>query len=101
MSLSPLFQWQGEDLILAVYLQPKAASDGWVAEHQGRIKIRLTAPPVDGKANAHLLRFLADEFAVPQKAVTLLSGQVARQKRVKIQSPQRIPADLRALIPGL
>lgn len=59
-----------------------------------RLKIRLTAPPVDGKANAHLLAFLASAFAVSKSQVSLESGQQSRQKRVRIQQPQRLPAEL-------
>ena len=52
-----------------------------------RVKIRLAAPPVEGKANAELLRFLASAFGVPQRAVLLLRGDSSRQKTVQITQP--------------
>ncbi len=58
------FRWDGEDLLLECHLQPKASRDEFAGLHGDRLKIRLTAPPVDGKANAHLLAFLASVFAV-------------------------------------
>jgi len=49
---------------------------------------------VDGKANAHLLAFLAEAFGVAKSQVSLLSGQQSRQKRVRIQTPATLPAEL-------
>ena len=88
------FRWDGTDLILECHLQPKASRDEFAGLHGDRLKIRLTAPPVDGKANAHLLAFLASVFAVSKSQVSLESGQQSRQKRVRIQQPQRLPAEL-------
>ena len=53
----------------------------------GRIKIRLAAPPVDGKANEALVEFLAGEYGVPKRNVTIESGLSSRQKRVSIWRP--------------
>ncbi|WP_332821500.1 DUF167 domain-containing protein [Pseudomonas sp.] len=88
------YRWDGEDLILECHLQPKASSDEFAGLHGERLKIRLTAPPVDGKANARLLAFLADAFAVSKSQVSLESGQQSRQKRVRIKQPRQLPAVL-------
>lgn len=88
------YRWDGEDLILDCHLQPKASSDEFAGLHGERLKIRLTAPPVDGKANAKLLAFLADAFAVSKSQVSLESGQQSRQKRVRIKQPRQLPAVL-------
>jgi hypothetical protein len=88
------FRWDGADLILECHLQPKASKDEFAGLHGGRVKIRLTAPPVDGKANAHLIVFLASTFAVSKSQVSLESGQLSRKKRVRIKQPQRLPAEL-------
>ncbi len=53
--------------------------------------MRLVAPPVEGKANACLLEFLAKAFGVPRAQVELLSGEHSRTKRVRIQAPTRSP----------
>jgi len=60
----PFYRWDGDDLILDCHLQPKASRDEFAGLHGERLKIRLTAPPVEGKANAHLLAFLAAAFGV-------------------------------------
>jgi uncharacterized protein (TIGR00251 family) len=88
------YRWDGEDLILDCHLQPKASKDEFAGLHGERIKIRLTAPPVDGKANAQLLAFLAAAFAVGKSQVSLESGQQSRQKRVRIKQPRHFPAAL-------
>ncbi|ACO76565.1 hypothetical protein AvCA_03050 [Azotobacter vinelandii CA] len=90
------YRWDGEDLILACHLQPKASKDEFAGLHGERLKIRLTAPPVEGKANAHLLAFLAGVFGVPKSQVSLESGESNRQKRVRIRRPRQLPA-----LPGL
>jgi len=53
----------------------------------GALKIRLTAPPVDGAANAALIAFLASLFNVPKRAVTIISGERGRNKRVHVAAP--------------
>lgn len=90
------FRWDGDDLILDCHLQPKASSDEFAGLHGERLKIRLTAPPVEGKANAHLLAFLGKAFGVAKSQVSLISGELNRQKRVRIQRPQKLPD-----LPGL
>lgn len=86
--------WQGEDLILSCRLQPKASKDEFANLGEGQLKIRITAPPVDGKANRHLVKYLAKQFKVPQDRVTIMSGENSRVKRIKIACPQCIPAAL-------
>ncbi len=90
------FRWDGEDLILDCHLQPKASADEFAGLHGDRLKIRLRAPPVDGKANALLLTFLGGAFGVAKSQVELLSGELNRQKRVRIRHPKRLPE-----LPGL
>src|SRR5690606_36222834 len=82
------FRWDGEDLILDCHLQPKASKDEFAGLHGERLKIRLTAPPVEGKANAHLQAFLAKAFGVAKSQVQLESGELNRQKRLRIQAPR-------------
>ena len=91
-------RWRREDgdaLVLTLHVQPGAkrtAVDGTHGEgmHQ-RLKVRLAAPPVDGKANAELLRFLADAFGVPLRNVGLVRGEASRQKVVRVEAPARRP----------
>ncbi len=92
--MSPYYTWQQGALILNCYLQPKASRTEFSGPLEGYLKIRVAAPPVEGKANAHLLKFIAKAFAVRTSQVELLSGKTSRYKRVRIDSPVKIPAQL-------
>ena len=72
-------------------MQPNAKSDELVGEYNNKLKVRITAPPVDNKANKHLLNFLAKVFAVSTSRVTLLKGESQRTKQVKVLSPKKLP----------
>ncbi|HYQ71179.1 MAG TPA: DUF167 family protein [Gammaproteobacteria bacterium] len=87
-------QWDGEDLVLSVHIQPRASTDALDGTHGERLKIRLTAPPVEGRANSHLIRFLAKHFGVPRRQVQLVSGEHGRAKRVRIRRPRQFPAGI-------
>jgi uncharacterized protein (TIGR00251 family) len=93
-------RWQGDDLLLAVRVQPRASRDELLIDGD-RLRARITAPPVEGAANAHLLRFLADEFGVNASRVRLVRGGTAREKVVRIASPGRLPAALAASLTAL
>ncbi len=69
---------------LTLYIQPGAKKTEVVGLHGEALKIRLHAPPVEGQANAQLIAFLALHLAVPKRAVTLLSGEASRAKRVRV-----------------
>lgn len=85
------YRWDEDDLILRVRLQPGASRDGIAGLHGDRLRIRITAPPTDGKANAHLARFLAGLFGVPKSRVLLESGTGSREKRLRVQQPATLP----------
>ncbi len=70
--------------VLEVLVQPRASRTRVAGEHDGRLKIQLAAPPVDGEANAALLAFLADALHVKRADVALLAGEAGRRKRVRI-----------------
>lgn len=67
---------------LLVLVQPRASRTKVLGPHDGRLKIALAAPPVDGEANAALVAFLADLFGLKKAQVILLDGQTGRRKRV-------------------
>ncbi|NOX76244.1 MAG: YggU family protein [Gammaproteobacteria bacterium] len=91
MTTASWHRWDGEDLILSVRVQPRASSDNIVGPLGDALKVRITAPPVEGRANAHLIRFLAKVFAVPKSSILLMSGDNGRCKRLRIPSPRRLP----------
>lgn len=71
--------------ILHVYCQPGARQTQWVGWHDGRPKLQLRAPPVDGAANKALVEFVADWLGVPKSRVVLASGQQSRMKKLNIE----------------
>ncbi len=77
--------------MLALHVQPGAKHTGAAGAHGDALRIRLAAPPVDGKANAELVRFLAEAFGVPQRNVTIVRGESSRQKSVRIDAPVARP----------
>jgi uncharacterized protein (TIGR00251 family) len=79
------YRWQDNHLLLNISLQPRARSDEICGVHGDALKIRITAPPVNGKANAHLIAFLAKQCGVSKSAITLISGESARHKRLRIR----------------
>ena len=90
--------WRREEddaLVLALHVQPGAQRTEVAGEYgdgaQSRLKIRLAAAPVEGKANAELVRFLAEAFGVPRSRVTLVRGASSREKTVRVASPTRWP----------
>ena len=85
-------------VVLSLHIQPGAKQTGFAGLHGEALKIRLAAPPVEGKANAALCAFLAQFCGVPRSAVTLVSGETSRAKRVRIDALQPATIDrLRAL----
>jgi uncharacterized protein (TIGR00251 family) len=86
----------GDGVILTLHIQPGAKKTGVAGPHGDALKIRLAAPPVDGKANAALLAFVAAKVGVGRTAVELVSGQTARAKRVRVAgaTPEAVRAAL-------
>ena len=61
--------------------------------YQGEeLKIAITAPPVDGKANAHLVKFLSKQFNVAKSAINVEKGLQSRHKLVRIKQPKKLPS---------
>ena len=86
------YQWQGDTLLLTLRVQPRASKDEIVGPHgEDALKVRITAPPVDGKANQHLIKFLAKAFGVSKGEVDLLRGESGRDKYFAIKTPRQLP----------
>lgn len=82
--------------VLCLRLQPRARRTGVVGMVGERVKIAVSGPPVDGKANRELCRFLADLLDVPKSAVSILQGETAREKTVLVRgcAPAAVAARL-------
>ena len=75
----------GGAVVFSVRVQPRASRDAIGGERLGALKVRLTAPPVDDRANAALCRLLAEHLEIPVAAVRILSGERSRSKRVEVR----------------
>jgi uncharacterized protein (TIGR00251 family) len=71
-------------LELDVLVVPRASRTRVAGIQEGRLKVQLAAPPVDGEANAALVEFVAEMFGVRRSAVTLVAGATGRRKRLRI-----------------
>jgi uncharacterized protein (TIGR00251 family) len=80
--------WLREDregVVLELLVQPRASRTRVAGEHEGRLKLQLAAPPVDGEANAALAAFLAAALGVRKADVVLLRGESGRRKTVRVR----------------
>jgi uncharacterized protein (TIGR00251 family) len=77
---SPWYRWENGDLVLSLRVQPRAKRDQMAGAAGDHMRVQITAPPVDGKANEHLRR--------------LLAGERGRLKRVRIHRPVKLPAEI-------
>jgi uncharacterized protein len=86
------------EAVLDIRVIPRAAKAGVAGTRDGAILIRLTAPPVDGAANAELIEILAAALDLPRRAITIVGGERGRSKRVRVSG---IPLDsaLARLVP--
>ena len=82
------------ELLLRLYVQPKASRDSWQGIHGEELKLAITAPPVDGKANSHIIKLLAKQFKVAKSHVCIEKGELGRHKRVRIIAPKQLPKAL-------
>jgi uncharacterized protein len=89
------FHWNDSTLILKIKVTPNASRDEFGEILNEQIKLKLKAPPVDGKANAYLIKFLAKTFRTRKNQVTICNGQTSKNKTIKIDSPQLIPGFLK------
>lgn len=69
---------------LYIYIQPGASKSEIVGEHDGALKVKIKSLPVDGKANAEVIRFFAELFGVAKNQISLLRGNKSRHKTLEI-----------------
>jgi uncharacterized protein len=79
-----------------IRLQPRGGRDAVVGERDGAVLIRISAPPVDGKANAALIAFVAKRLGVPKSSVTIVRGEAARNKVIRVDG--RAADDVRTML---
>lgn len=80
----PMFQSSPDGVLIDVRVVPRASKSGIAGTRDGALLVRLNAPPVEGAANAQLIEVVAKALGIPKRAVTIVSGERSRQKRVAI-----------------
>lgn len=88
------YYWQDDILILRCHIQPGARQSSACGSHDGRLKLRIAAPAVAGKANSAVVAFLAENFKVRKSQISITSGGQSRQKTLKIIAPKRLPDEM-------
>lgn len=85
------YTFDNDDLILFLRIQPKASSNELAEVMEGERKLRITAPPVDGKANKQIIALLAKICKVAKSDVSIISGELGKHKRIRIRHPRHLP----------
>ena len=88
-----------QDLLIRLYIQPKASRDQIIGPHGDELKVAITAPPIDGKANAHLCKFLAKQFKTAKGNILIEKGELGRHKQIRVVMPKEIPEAISVLMP--
>ena len=79
-----VFTLSGADTLFRVRVQPKASRNALLAGDEGRVRVALTAPPVEGAANEALVKYVAGLLGIPRRRVTLESGAQSREKVLRL-----------------
>jgi hypothetical protein len=85
---SQCYCWYGTSLRLELCVQTRASKDAIIGHYGERIKVVITAVPIDGKANKHLIKFLAKYFAVSKSQIQIIAGEHSHYKTVLICLPK-------------
>ena len=75
-----------KDVILKIYLQPKSSKNEVTGPYRDGIKVKVTAPPMEGKANEALVRFLAKKFGISPSRIEIIKGLHSREKTLRISA---------------
>jgi len=81
---------------IEIRLQPRGGRDQVMGERDGAVLIRIAAPPVDGKANAALIAFVAKILGVPKDSIEIIRGETSRSKVIRVEG--RAPDDVRSVL---
>lgn len=80
------FEEKTDAVLFDVRVVPRSSKSEIVGAHDGALKVRLRSPPVDGAANAELIKLLAKSFGVAKSDVEIINGETSKNKRIKIKN---------------
>ncbi|MSO45153.1 MAG: DUF167 domain-containing protein [Acidobacteria bacterium] len=96
-----MIEADAQGIVITIRVIPRASPSGVAGTRDGAVLVRLNAPPVEGAANAELVHLIAKALGVPKRAVTILSGERNRTKRVQVAGIDAATATTRlGLSPG-
>lgn len=75
---------QNDGVVFTVRVVPRASRSEMIGEYDGALKVRIASPPVDGAANAELIRLLAKQFSISRSYVVIIGGQTSKTKQIRM-----------------
>ena len=88
-----LVQQTADGLVFKIVVQPRSSRNMIAGLHGDALKVKLTAPPVDGAANRMCIKFLAKCLGVPKSSLSIVSGETSRTKRISLMCPDGSASD--------
>lgn len=92
LSMPSFCHWEGDTLVLNILGRPRAKKTAIGRVIGKQLEVHVAENPVRGRATAHLVRFLAEEFQVPESSITVVFGVYNVNKQLRIAAPKRLPA---------
>ncbi|MBX7228913.1 MAG: DUF167 family protein [Burkholderiaceae bacterium] len=86
------FTWENDVLIINILGKPAASKDAIGKPKGCQLKVSVTAPPVDGRATDHMVRFLAPHFGVSPADIEVVFGRMSVHKQLRIKAPKKLPS---------
>lgn len=80
-------------IILTLYVQPRSSKNKIAGQHDKALKLCITTPPVEGKANKAVVSFIAKLFGIPKKAVEIVNGEKSRTKKLHVSGITLLEAE--------
>jgi uncharacterized protein (TIGR00251 family) len=93
----PFLKETPEGMTVTVFIQPRSSKNGIVGLHGDALKIRLTAPPVEGAANKMCIEFLAKQLGISKSNLSIISGHSSRTKRILVKQDDKVSNPLERL----
>ena len=88
---SDWIRWDGDDLIVSIRVQPRASKNEILDVRDGRLRLRTTAAPADGKANQAVIKLVAAYLKIAPSRIKFVRGKTSRNKQLRIAGPVNLP----------
>ncbi len=85
------YEWQDNNLLLKIHVQDNGKTNEFIGIHNQSLKVKIKSPPIDGKANKTIIKFLAAKFNLSKSSISIISGELNRDKRILIKEVNKLP----------